>query len=66
MPEYFNMPDDLEVPACFALPEEFDLVKDLDLPDFDVPEDPGPSEDELPKDPFPEWHLWLSEFVSVP
>ncbi|AUZ36201.1 endonuclease [Arthrobacter sp. PGP41] len=66
VPEYFNMPDDLEVPACFALPEEFDLVKDLDLPDFDVPEDPGPSEDELPKDPFPEWHLWLSEFVSVP
>ncbi|MGG6380567.1 DUF222 domain-containing protein [Paenarthrobacter sp. NEAU-H11] len=66
VPEYFSMPDDFEVPACFALPEEFDLVKDLDLPDFDVPEDPGPSEDELPKDPFPEWHLWLTESLGVP
>jgi hypothetical protein len=30
-----------------------------------VPEDPGPTEDELPKDPFPEWHLWLEASLAV-
>jgi hypothetical protein len=49
-----ELAEDLKLPGWVKLPE------DLELPDeLDVPEDPGVPENELPRDPFPEWHLLL-------
>jgi len=37
-----------------------DAVRFMDLPDFDIPEDPGVPESELPQDPFGEFYLMLA------
>jgi hypothetical protein len=41
------------------LDEADDTVRFLDPPDFDIPEDPGVPESELPQDPFGEFYLML-------
>ncbi|RAX16060.1 hypothetical protein DC347_13465, partial [Pseudarthrobacter sp. AG30] len=73
---------DLYVPAHFGLPvgrtsqREQPLIDAphllegadrWDMPAIDLPFDPGPSENELPTDPFPEWQLFLDfEDVEAP
>ncbi|MGF9649073.1 DUF222 domain-containing protein [Pseudarthrobacter oxydans] len=37
-----------------------DAVRFMDLPDFDIPEDPGVPESELPQDPFGDFYLMLA------
>ncbi|WP_461189866.1 hypothetical protein [Arthrobacter sp. Z4-13] len=38
----------------------------LDLPDFDIPEEPGVPENELPQDPFGEFYLMLELEHTLP
>ena len=40
-------------------------ISDLDLPDFDTPEDLGIPGDYLPADPFPDWHQWLAYSLAT-
>ncbi|MFF1882620.1 HNH endonuclease [Pseudarthrobacter sp. NPDC058196] len=40
-------------------PQVLEDADQWDMPAMDAPSDPGPSESELPTDPFPEWKLFL-------
>ncbi|WP_171046760.1 hypothetical protein [Pseudarthrobacter sp. NamE5] len=37
-----------------------DDMRFVDSPEFDMPEAPGVPENELPQDPFPDWHPLLA------
>ena len=49
----------LSQPSIIWLDEADDAGPYTDLPDFDIPEDPGVPESELPQDPFGEFYLML-------
>ncbi|MGO4237586.1 DUF222 domain-containing protein [Pseudarthrobacter sp. YAF2] len=62
VPAYFDLPSghaSQEEPPLGDTPQVLEGADPWDMPAIDVPCDPGPSENELPTDPFPEWELFL-------
>ncbi|MDQ0798613.1 DUF222 domain-containing protein [Arthrobacter sp. SLBN-112] len=62
VPAYFALPSghaSQEEPPLADTPQVLEGADQWDMPATDVPCDPGPSENELPADPFPEWELFL-------
>ena len=62
VPAYFDLPSghaSQEEPPLGDTPQVLEGADPWDMPAIDVPCDPGPSENELSTDPFPEWELFL-------